>query len=193
MEILDNLRKRKEYSKYIEYLDLRNKGLKKQGQTLLKDFLKDFELQDKTSRRYFINNIYTLAFLSNDYNTYLPVNLVEQVLKPEINDWIKDEPDNPIPYKWSYDFNLIKKSLELNPFDQITLDLFGKMLINKISMNQHGLSSGHPYDGNPNEDINLINFYEQFADYIQSIENRENVKHILMELKGCAVTNKANK
>lgn len=187
MEPIDKLKTRQENKKYLDYLDLRKKGLKKQAQKVLIDFFKDFELQDKTVRRDFINDVYTLAFLSNDYSTYLPYNLVEQVLKPEIYRWIEDEPDNPVPYKWTYDFNLLQKSLQLNPIDQIALTLFANKLIGRISMNQHELSAGYPYNGNPKDDIYLIDAFEELINNIQNPEERNKIKMILSDLKTSAL------
>jgi hypothetical protein len=31
------------------------------------------------------------------------------MFKPEIEDWIKDEPENPVPYRWTYEIDLFKK------------------------------------------------------------------------------------
>ena len=190
-KLIDNISEFEGGNKYSQYIELRKKGLKKQAQIMLNDFLVDLNIQDVATRRDFLNQIYTAAFISDDYNLYLPFNLNE-VLKPEIHKWIIDEPNNPIPYRWSYDLNLMKKSLQLDPYDEITLDLFSKMLIAKVSMNQHEVASGFSYNGDPNQDLYLIDFYEKYTDNIQNFERRDDVKQALIHLKECAILNLKN-
>src|SRR6266487_6871053 len=104
MEIIDNeLEQFGWCNQYIQYLQLRKSGLKKKAQDSLGEFFNDFQLQSKQIRREFIDFIHKKAFSTKDYSTYLPNNLNEDIFKPEIENWIKEEPDNPVPYKWTYD------------------------------------------------------------------------------------------
>lgn len=172
---------------YQDYIQLYQKGLKKNAKTVLKEFIKEFKKQDKSNRRSFIDIIYKAAFLTENYNTFLPSNLYQEVVLPEIKDWINEEPDNPIPNRWSDDLNYNKKALQIDSTDQIALINFANRIIGKISMNQHEMSYGFSYDGNPNEDIHLINFFEKFVDNIQSIEKRDEISNTLLDLKNCAL------
>jgi hypothetical protein len=171
---------------YLQYLKLKEKGLKKEAKISLQHFIKDFHLQDKSVKRQFIDIVNRLAYSTNNYNRYLPYNLSESIFKKEIEEWIQDEPENPIPYKWSYNFELVKQSLELDPFDQETLFLFGQRLVNKIGMNQHEISSGFSYQGNPAIDLTLIKFYKPFLKNIKDEQKRVNLTKELTDLENCA-------
>jgi hypothetical protein len=184
-QILNKLKEFGWCDKYIQYLELRKKGLKKQAHMILEEFFNDFQNQKISVRRAFIDFVMTAAFLTKDYNKYLPFNL-NGLFKSEIQSWIKEEPDNSIPLRWSYDFDLIKKSLDINPYNQITLDLFGQMLVARVSMNQHELSAGYQYGANPKVDLNTIEYYESVLENIQDLDKKEKSKQIIKELKETA-------
>lgn len=176
-------------SNYTKYLEYRRKGLRKEGLGFLTKFANDFKSQGKNERRRFLDYVFGLAFISEDYSEYLPVNLYNELLVPEIKNWIDDEPDNPNAYRWSADLSNVKKAVELNPIDQIALERAGQMIINAISMNQHEIQSGFAYDGNPKSDFELITFFEKFITNINDVEKREKMKSALSELKKCANDN----
>lgn len=168
--------------RYRTYLKLRKKGLRKAAFAELEKFILSFKMQDKASRWNYIDIINQLAHETNDYNLYLPWNLDKKILEPELNEWIKMEPNNPIPYKWSLDFSLLKKSLELNPFDQQTLDIYYTQLINKIRLNQHEIEFGFGYSGDPKEDLDLIDSSEQYIANISDDKKREKIRRDMQML-----------
>lgn len=172
--------------KYLDYLQLREKGLKKKSQLELKEFFEIFHLQNNAQRRNFIDLVCTLAYKTKKYSTYLPENMFVHIFRPALNCWIAEEPTNPIPFKWSDDFNNNKRAIELDPQGQIGLEKFAKLLIGKISMNQHELSSTHHYDGIVDEDIALIIFFEKFLKNIVDCEMQNTLSETLAELKKSA-------
>ncbi len=176
-------------NRYKEYLSLREKGLKKLAQAVLEKFILDFYTQNKLAQRDFIDCIFQIGHEANDYTHYIPYNLSYQIIAPELKNWREEEPHNPIPYRWSSDFDLLKKSVELDPFNQISLDLFFTRLNNKISLNQHEVEFGFRYDGNPEEDYNLISYYEKYVDNIENQEKKKRFKQALIELKEVALKN----
>jgi len=173
--------------KYVKYLELKIQGLKKQANVLLQDFIKDFQLQDKLSRRQFMDAVFKLAYTTDEISLYLPYNLWDEIFTKEISSWIQDDPVNATPYKWSNNFELIKKSLEINPYDQETLYLFGKNLINKIGMNQHEIAAGFSYQGDPFADLQLIKFYKPLLINIEDGSKRKSIEAELNELEYCAL------
>jgi len=176
-------------NRYKEYLSLREKGLKKAAQTEIEKFILDFYRQNKSDRRNFIDLIYRIGKEANDYTLYVPYNLSNQVIALELEDWRKDEPQNPIPFRWSLDFHLLQKSIEIDPVDQTTLELFFTLLCNRISMNQHEIEFGYPYDGNADDDYALINKYEGYVENISDLHKREKIKESLAEIKKVALQN----
>lgn len=177
--------------KYIAYIRLREKGLKKEAHLALNDFFKLFHAQDKEARRHFVDLVFTVEFYANNSALYLPYNLYNDVLLPEIAAWKKEEIDNPIPYKWSNALDDYKKALELSPKDQVLLAKVSNYLTGKISMNQHEIDYGYGYDGNPDEDIALIDFFYPFVQHLSDNDVQKRLSVTLTELKHCALVYKS--
>lgn len=172
---------------YVKYIQLKLKGLRKEANIVLDQFFLDFALQPKESRRVFINRVNEIVYNHNEYNLYLPVNLYSKVLLPEIERWIRDEPNNPIPLIWTRDLTNLRKAIVIDPDNQIGLNLFAEIIINKISMNQHELTSGFSYSGSPNQDIELIDFFLNKVNKINDENKRNNLIKKLNNLKRCAI------
>lgn len=168
---------------YINYLNYREKGLRKEAFNEWSLFFSDFKNQETGSRRWFIDIANSLARQTSSYSLYLPMNLVENLIKPEIGRWIVDEPNNPLPYKWSSDFNLLKRAVELHPNDNEALMLFFKRLLNGINMNQHEIGAGYPYDGDPEKDLASLEDAEQYLSFVEEKTRREDLKRQIAELK----------
>lgn len=172
--------------KYIEYLDLRKLGLKKKAQPLLDLFLDELNRRSKQERRYFIDLICRIKFFTKESGLF-PTDLYTKIVLPEIEEWLKEEPRNIIPKRWSNNLEENKNALIIDPSDQIALEIVGNKIINRISMNQHEIESGYPYDGDPTEDIALIGFYEERLNNMQDWEKKSGMQKILTELKSCAI------
>ena len=168
---------------YQAYIDFQKKGLRKKAFSELENFIADFKIQEKVDRWKFIDLINQLAQKTDDYNLYLPWNLNKNILQPELREWMKLEPNNPIPYKWNSDFLLLKKSVELNPFDQQTLEMYYTRLINTIRLNQHEIESGFGYSGDPQKDLNLIHESEPYIENITNPEEKEKIRKHIQELE----------
>ena len=174
---------------YIQYVQLRDKGLKKEAKKALDQFLLDFKKQDTQSRRNFIVIVNEIVYYHNNYNVFLPFNLYEKLINPEIQEWIKEEPTNPIPLIWTRDIDSLLKAIVIDPQNQITLNMLGDLIVNKISMNQHELTAGFAYDGNPKEDVQLIDIFSTYMENLVDIVKRDTFINILASLKKNAVDN----
>jgi hypothetical protein len=175
--------------KYISYVIFRKKGIKKTTETELNQFFQDYQKQTIQEKRKFIYIAVQLAFAEDAYSLYLPGNLWKNFMEPDLQNWIIDEPTNSLPYVLSHKFELVKKGLALDSYNQFALNLFGQMVINRISLNQHEIDSGFRYDGNPKEDLELIEFYLNFIDNISNKAIAYNFETRLLELKKCALEN----
>ncbi len=183
---MDELKQAGWANEYVQYLDLRRKGLRKDSFIALEKFIQIYNSLDNTYRRFFIHFIYRIGWKKGDYNEYVPVNLYN-IFKTELSLWMKDEPENPIPYRWSSDLSLIKKAVDLNPSDQLTLDIFFSRLVKGIEMNQHEVEFGFRYDGDPMQDLELIVDGEFYVRYLDDTRRMENVKKFLLILKEVAL------
>ena len=172
---------------YLNYLKLKENGLKKDAKLSIKLFIDKFYLQEKSVKRDFIDALYRLAYSSDKLGTYLPYNLSNDVIKKEVSEWIKDEPNNPTPIKWSWDISNLQKALEIDPLDQEALILLGNMIINGIGLNQHEIDSGFGYDGSPSEDLKLIYFFKPLLSNINDESKRLFIGSALADVERVAV------
>ena len=81
----------------------------------------------------------------------------------------------------------VKKSVDLNPADQLTVDMFFSKLLGRIQMNQHEVEFGFPYDGDPQRDLELIVEAESYLKYLLDLSRREVLNSQLEELKQVAL------
>jgi hypothetical protein len=182
MDYKNKLKDLKWVSSYVEYIRLKGSGLKKDASKAMSDFIDEFQNQSKQSRRLFIEQVNQLAYDTNDYHTYLPMNLYS-LIKGELEDWSSEEPNNPIPLIWKRDLTTLKEAIAIDPTNEIAVELLGTMILNKVSMNQHELSSGGIYDGDAQEDIALIDFYLNHISHLTSNQKREELTLMLTDLK----------
>ncbi|PTR01108.1 hypothetical protein C8P68_101340 [Mucilaginibacter yixingensis] len=171
--------------KFVEYFILKKEGLRKAAQKSMNDFINIYKKQDTSSRRQFIDIVNKLVFNSADYEL-LPYNLYHSTLLPDLEHWIKEEPTNPIPYKWSSNINLIRRALDLSPNDQEALIIYGNRLIGHVSMNQHELNHGLPYLGDASDDYIKLDNYQRLLPNIGDEEKRNVFMNQLVGLKQVA-------
>jgi hypothetical protein len=186
--ILDGLNKVAGIGTYREYLSLYQRGEKEKAKKHMLKFIQELKMLPTIERRVFIDKANQAAFLSNQYSMYLPINLYNEVVLPEIDNWVIEEPNNPIPNRWSKNLEDIKKAVVVSPKDQIALENFASRVVGKISMNQHELESGHTYDGDPKDDFSQIIFLEKVIVNIVDVEKKEQYQKILFELKKTALS-----
>jgi hypothetical protein len=171
------------FKNYFSYLNFREKGLNKQSKDCMKDFIRDLKGMNKSDRQFFIDWVYRQAFEKDNYGSFLPWNLVHEIIKPELNNWMKEEPENVIPYIWSFDSVLLKKALELQPQNQIAIELLAKRVMGIISMNQHELNSGFGYNGDPEDDLKWIDFLWNYVYNLKDELKKEKITKNLQTLQ----------
>jgi hypothetical protein len=171
---------------YLSYLNFIKKGLKSQAKNSLDSFLLDYQNQKISIRRNFLDKIAQIAFNTKDYSNYLPQNFYKNVFETEIANWIKEEPTNVKALRWSPDINLNKRALELDPNDQLTLEIYGNKILNRIKMNQHELDAGFAYDGNANEDLNQLLYFSNYVKNINDPVTRNRMNDLVIELLNTA-------
>ena len=182
---MENFKELDWQTKYAEYLNVKENGLKKQSKEILEKLVDGFLSNTSESKRAIIDKVFTKAFLNGNYKQYIPYPL-DAVFKNEINDWLREDPENPVPLRWTFDEENLKKALEIRPADQITLLLTGKIFSNRISMHQHDLSAGYSYVGNPETDLQDILFFKKMIPNIQDSEKRKELSETFLELETTA-------
>lgn len=170
---------------YFNYLEFKSKGLRSMALENLSEFIRVFKEQDQQERRKFIDAVKLEVFNTSDFNKYIPYDL-SQAINDEIKNWQIEEPNSPTAFKWTYDSSDLMKSINLNPNDQITLEMLSSSIINRISMNQHELDAGFGYQGDPKEDLELINFLKPHLENLIDREKKIRLKRIVKDLEESA-------
>jgi hypothetical protein len=184
--MLKNIEELSWTNKYVNYIKYRKIGLKLKAKKELDFFLDDFNSLDKQSKRQFIDFVHQACVITDNYSLYLPENL-NNYFKKEIDLWMNEEPLNPIPYKWSGSLDNLKKAIEIDPNDLMALEMLATRVIAKVSINQHDLKRGYPYDGDALEDILLIDFLYTKIDNLKDKKKKDAFIDNLKELKETAV------
>ena len=171
---------------YRAYVACRQRGLKNEAKDHLKQFANVLSGSDKKARRVFADVAHRLFFYTGDGSLYLPYNLWMDFVKPDIASWIEEEPTNPIPLRWSESLEHKKRAVMVNGSDQLALLIFANTIIGKVSMNQHELAAGFPYDGNATEDLALLAFLEPFIEQVADDTLRGEIVDTIIVLKNTA-------
>lgn len=185
-KIIESIRQLNFAGPYLEYIELRKIGLNKEAKKAMHDFIGVYLLQPSSVKREFIDLVYRGAYGSDECGLNIPFNLYQEAILPELDAWKKEEPGNPIPYRWSGDLLENKKAVQLNPADPLAIQILCERVINHVSMNQHEISAGFGYDGNPGNDIELIAFCEEYAGHLDNPELKDFIISSFTELKACA-------
>ncbi len=180
MDQIENFKLPNWCGSYNKNIELRKKGLCEEAFKVLDQFFIDYVNQNKQSRREIVVIVNEIADFYNNGNLYLPINLHRKIIEPEIHDWIKEEPMNPIPLIWTREINFLLRALHIESNNQIALNKAANAIINKISYNQHEIEAGYGYLGNPIEDIELI---DSFLKFIANIVDEEKKDYYSKELE----------
>lgn len=123
-----------EYSLLAEYLELKEKGLRKQSLAKLNQFVAVARLYDAQKRRDLVRLVCQkkLEWRSLDRGPFHSDSIFDSyplttvIMVPTLDEWIEDEPQNPEPLKWKGIFyepgnhwSSLQKSFEFDPNDEV--------------------------------------------------------------------------
>ena len=160
-----------EWELYSKYCELKEKGLRKQAFKTLSEFIKHLNKKSLTERIEFVNWIEERRLKNNEVVDLIPNPLQKKLIEPTLKDWIKSEPNNPIPYRWTNTNESLLTAIKLDDKEQIARFRFFQKIKSYIDYNQHELEK-FQYIGNPEKDLEQL---RSLKEHIQGIENPEQI------------------
>ena len=133
----------KGYELFGKYCLQKESGLNKQAISSIKRFVIDLENRPISEQRNIAEELSALGFWNREIHQLLAYPLA-QFLKEVLENWIADEPDNPIPHKWqgyiSGDTSYYERALELDPKDDISINRLAQAHLDDVDYQTHHLS-----------------------------------------------------
>ncbi len=176
----------KEYRGYAEYATLRAKGLRKESLQVLNEFIQQLLKADVATQRDFVQLLcqQKLRYRENGGDMWLdPQPLVIKVMEPVLEQWIKDEPQNPEPYRWKGVFypdedipQPLEKALELDPTDRIAAEALIYYLLDQLEGGGRYLDESD-YAGDPATNLEHCRLIRTLVENLQD----EDVKRAILQ------------
>lgn len=140
--------------RYVEYLRLREMGLRGQAFVRLGHFLEDAATWEFERRRGFVDRICSLQRAWPRVVALVPTPLNRGLVLPTLDEWVTREPLNPVPLRWRMrDDEDLRLAIRLDPQEQIARELLADRLLTRVAFSLHELPSGYGYLGEPAEDL----------------------------------------
>ncbi len=126
-----------------KYCLQKEQGLNKQAIVSIRAFVADVRSSSQKVQRNMAEELCSLSFGNRAVHQLLAYPL-KIFLKEVLTNWTKEEPQNPIPYKWlgyvSRDISFFERAHELDPKDEICIGQIAQAHFNDIDYQTHHLS-----------------------------------------------------
>ena len=137
--LISEMENRQNFECYISYLALLDKGLRKEALKEIEDFLSLSCALDTQKRRDMTSFLYRVGASGNLGHTVVPYPVIRRFLDPTIQDWLKEEPNNPEPLRWTGNKEDLQRSIELDPSCDETRQRLAWEIINSVRYDTHEL------------------------------------------------------
>ncbi len=132
-----------QYEAFSRYCLSKEKGLKKEAKTAIEQFIVSNQSKSKMEQRNIIEELSALSYRNKKVHQLIPHPL-QQYMIAVLENWIEEEPDNAIPYRWSgfikSDLQSYKRAIEINSFDIISLIAIINFNLNYVDYQTHHLN-----------------------------------------------------
>lgn len=177
-----NLLEDEDFLLLSHFVSFKEKGLHKEAKNCLKLFIEQIKLNTDAKKRKLIQ----LLCNNHSGNKFVSYPLLQEIIKPTLQNWINEEPNNAEPLKYLASFNIggdklsyLQKSLALNPNDDSVLCDIINLEADLLYQNTHYLDESR-YLGDPHEDLKLCS---KLLDKIKLIKSQDKIKYWEEELK----------
>jgi hypothetical protein len=183
-DIINNVLKNdslNEYPLFKKFCALKEKGLRKESLKSLASFIDEANKWGNDKQQNFACWLFALFEVSDNIHHLLVHPLEENLLKPILEEWMKNVPKDPRPYRWYGVFLQTEKRVD---FLNNALELGGNgeqlSLLKLIDINLYSLwfsfhhISEDLYLGDIEEDSILITKSQQLNEKVESQQSRKN-------------------
>lgn len=104
---------------FSEYIELRNRGLRKNAFVKLDQFLLQAQQWSEEERRRFVDVLMTFEAQRLDLRALTPEPLLKLLVRPTLDRWIVECPENPVPWRWRGSPDDLRRAIQLDPKEQV--------------------------------------------------------------------------
>ena len=176
-QISEYLAGKEPLSKFKEYCEYREKGLRKEAFAKLNEFIDgalDWKFNDKKE---FSDWVLWVNNGSPEIIDLIPQPLKARFIEPVLKEWKEIEPNNSAPFRWSGGLEDLRKAIQLNQDDQIARIKLAEIILTATNYSIHELPNG--YLGDANDDLDLV---LEALKVIENIKNNDKNISIWAEL-----------
>jgi hypothetical protein len=145
-------------AEYVEYLRLRERGLRKDAFRHLAEFITLARSWNAIRQRDLVNRLMLLKHENPRVSDMIPDPLMRELFNPILDRWMASEPTNPVPCRWRGGKDNLRRAVWLDPNEQIARQLLANRLLHEVEFAAHELPAG--YIGSAGEDINKLDEVE---------------------------------
>lgn len=174
--LISEMENRQNFECYVSYLTLLEKGLRKDALKEIEDFLSLSCALETRKRREMASFLYRVGLSENLGHTVVPYPVIRRFLDPTMQDWLKEEPNNPEPLRWTGKNEDLLRSIELDPSCDETRQRLAFEIINSVRYGTHELPRF--YIGDPLLDLNEL---KKAREIVSPITN-EGVRFQLLQI-----------
>ena len=167
----------KEWNLLQEYCVLKDNGLKKAWKKKIDEFREYIFGRPLENQILFVSWFKKTLYENKDLEVVNNYKIENEIVKPVLDLWMKNEPNNSEPYRWLGTLESLRKAIEIDENEVISKDLILNKVIFQVKMSQHELEQFF-HLGNPSEELDLLNFVMPFI----NIYGREKQIELLDEV-----------
>ncbi len=166
-------------SYYANYIDLLNKGLRREALKNIEDFLSLARAWDVKDQRKVVSFLCRVSDSEPIGHRYVPFPIWKRLIKPILADWIAEIPKDPEPLRWTGELDDLRTSLRLDPTCDRTRYRWIQGVLRGVQYATHELPTG--YLGNIEEDLTALRDIETEARKIADPEKQAVLIEIINE------------
>ncbi|MDF3058849.1 MAG: hypothetical protein K0R17_3064, partial [Rariglobus sp.] len=155
-----------ELSNYVSYLDLLERGLRKEALKHLEDLLSILGSLPVEKKRSFASLLCRETNVESSHRL-IPEPLHRRFISPVIHEWKRAEPQNPEPFRWTSDLSDLVHALELDTSCDQTRRRLILRILGYVGVSIHELPSG--YLGVVEDDYDLLRIAKREAELLKDV------------------------
>ena len=172
--LADELSREPAFAAFADHLRLRGRGLRQQAIAALRQFIAEANTRPFQERRGIVHRIMSLHHANPRVHTLIAQPLYQQLILPTLDQWIEQEPSNPVPLRWRCQDDDLRRAIALDPNEQIARRRLVARLLAGIDYSIHELPNGYGYCGSPAADLTVLDEVDRLTPAINDERLRTN-------------------